>query len=325
MKPIIAIFLFFVFLNSSVLAQKTSEKPLEVSGVYPSFAAFNSPPDRTKPNAECGIGQLVNWAGKLWYTSYTSHDLFEGTDKLHYIDKDYNRHEYEKSVGGTSSCRMIHRESEQLIIASYFIDRNGNIRTVPRKELPGRLTAVSRHINDPANKVLFLTQEGAVYEVDVHSLKVTMLFKKPAVGWHAKGAYTSQGVFVVSNNGEEAAPSPWWNVEYSDPWGKYKREQEVKSLYLTAQPNGPEDWGSLCEWDGKTWKLIKRGQYLDVTGPGGLTGARTNDEQIWSYGWDKRSLLLSVRDKGAWKHYRMLKPTYTFENRNGFQYRMATH
>jgi hypothetical protein len=309
--------LLICLLTNFSFAQQPSKKPLEVSGVYPSFAAFNSPADRARPNSECGIGQLVNWAGKLWYTSYTSHDLFEGTDKLHFIDKDYKHNEYEKSVGGTSSCRMIHKESEQLIIASYFIDKNGNIRTVPRKELPGRLTAVSRDIRDPANKVLFLTQEGSVYEVDVHTLKVTFLFKKPAVGWHAKGAYTSQGVFVVTNNGEDSAPTPFWNVDYSDPWGVYKREEEVKDLFLTSRPKGPEDWGSLCEWDGKAWKLIKRGQYLDVTGPGGMTGAKTNDEQIWSYGWDKRSLLLSVREKGSWKHYRMLKPTYTFENRNG--------
>ena len=295
----------------------SQQKPFEISGVYPAFAAFNSSPNSPKPQAECGIGALVPWAGKLWYLSYTSHDLFEGKDKLHSIDEKYQHEIRHESVGGTHACRMIHKESEQLIIGCYFIDKTGKVRVVPRKELSGRLTAVTRDLTDPENKVLYLTQEGAIFEVDVHTLKSKMLFKKPAVAWHAKGAYTSQGVFVMSNNGEESAPTPYWSVNYSDPFGVAKIEIKADSLFLSPKPKGPQVWGSLTEWDGKTWKLIARHQYVEVTGPGGLTGAKTKDEPIWATGWDKSSLLLTVRDAGKWQNYRFLKTTYAMEGRNG--------
>jgi hypothetical protein len=307
------VFILFVAANICLAQQK----PLQISGVYPAFAAFNSSPNRARPQAECGIGALVPWAGKLWYLSYTSHDLFEGNDKLHSIDERYQHKIYAESVGGTHACRMIHSESEQLIIGCYFIDKSGKIRVVPRKELSGRLTAVTRHLSDPINKVLYLTQEGAVFEVDVHTLKSKMLFKKPAVGWHAKGAYTSQGVFAMSNNGEDSAPTPYWSVNYSDPFGVAKIEIIADSLFLTPKPKGPHVWGSLTEWDGKSWKLISRNQYVEVTGPGGLTGANSKDEPIWATGWDKSSLLLTVRDTGKWQNYRFLKPTYSMEGRNG--------
>ena len=113
----------------------SQQKPFEISGVYPAFAAFNSSANSPKPQAECGIGALVPWAGKLWYLSYTSHDLFEGKDKLHSIDEKYQHEIRPESVGGTHACRMIHKESEQLIIGCYFIDRTGKVRVVPREEL----------------------------------------------------------------------------------------------------------------------------------------------------------------------------------------------
>jgi hypothetical protein len=47
--------------------------------------------------------------------------------------------------------------------------------------------------------------EGLIYEVDVKTLDVNRLFRRAVPGWHAKGGYTSQGRFVVANNGEHAA------------------------------------------------------------------------------------------------------------------------
>jgi len=139
----------------------------------------------------------VPWAGKLSSTAYTSHALGRGNDKLFAILPDLSLEIRPESVGGTSACRMIHRESKQLFIASYAIDGAGRVRVIPRDQLPGRLTALARHLSDPENKVLYLTQEGALYEVDVHSLAVTELFKKPLPGWHYKGAWTGQGRLFV--------------------------------------------------------------------------------------------------------------------------------
>ncbi|MEM6978638.1 MAG: hypothetical protein AAF539_03155 [Planctomycetota bacterium] len=287
--------------------------PLCVSGIYPEFTAFNS--NARRSSSECGIGGVVPWAGKLWYLSYTSHALKGSNDKLHVIDANYNHEEHPASVGGTHACRMIHAESNQLILGCYFIDAKGSVRVVSRNALPGRLTAVSRHLHEPHRKVPYLTQEGAVYEVDVQTLEATLLFTKPAAGWHAKGAYTGQGVFVISNNGEQPAPSVFWKIDYSKDL--HRAQRHASQFFKTANPEGHTLLGSLSEWDGDTWKLIARDQFLDVTGPGGLSGARKKNDPLWALGWDEKSAIIESRQNGHWSRYRFPKPSYSIDMRTG--------
>ena len=137
-----------------------------------------------------------------------------------------------------------------------FISAEGKVRVVDVKtRLIGRMTAVARHLTDPANMVYFYDMEGALYEVNVHTLDVKRLFDKPVPGWHGKGGYTSQGRLVISNNGEVAA-------------GK------VPERFLARlPPKSNEDAGVLAQWDGKEWRIIERRQFTDITGPGGLHGA----------------------------------------------------
>ncbi|MBM3888098.1 MAG: hypothetical protein FJ388_03125 [Verrucomicrobia bacterium] len=313
------------------VSAQTAE-PLSVSGIYPHLTVFNSDPKREKPQMECGLAAAVPWAGKLWSTTYTSHDLGRGNDKLFAILPNMSLEIRPESVGGTSACRMIHRESKQLFIASYAIDEAGKVRVIPRDKLPGRLTALARHLADPANKVLYLTQEGAVYEVDVHSLAVTELFKKPLPGWHYKGAWTAQGRFFVAANGEDPAPSPFWKVDYTSAATKFLTEkltwQYLQTPYQPlAMPRRTgqtmwkgisEDLGNLGEWNGKTWRILSRRQHLDITGPGGLTGATSDDEPVWALGWDLRSAFVKVRAKsGTWTTYRLPKSSYSADGVHG--------
>ena len=311
----LTVFAFFVCIACTGYSQGDrlpEQGPLSISGVYPAFAAFNSNPNYAQP--ECGIGGVVDWAGKLWYLSYTSHALKRGTDKLFTVDSNLHFEVRPESVGGTHACRMIHRESRQLFLGCYAIDESGKVRTISREALPGRLTAIARHLEEPDQKVLYYTQECSLYEVDVETLEAKLLAKKPLPGWHAKGAATSQGVLVVSHNGEEPAPSPFWTVDYRNLEASRK---EVRKYLKTEASYGPEDMGVLGEWDGKEWKVIRRNQYVEVTTPGGIRGASSPDDPIWATGWDKRSLLLSVREAGRWKHYRWLKPSYSLEGPNG--------
>lgn len=305
---------------------------LSVSGIYPQLTVFNSDPKREKPEMECGLGAVVPWAGKLWSLTYTSHALGRGNDKLFTVAPAMSLEIRPESVGGTHACRMIHRESQQLFIGCYAVDAMGKVRVISRDRLPGRLTAVARHLTDPAKRVLYLTQEGAVYEVDVHSLVVTELFKKPLPGWHYKGAWTAQGRFFVAANGEEPAPSPFWKVDYTSAATKYETEkltwqylqtphQPLAAPRRTGQTSWKgisEDIGNLGEWDGQTWRILSRRQHLDITGPGGLRGATSDDEPVWALGWDLRSAFIKVRDKsGTWTIYRLPKASYTADGVHG--------
>lgn len=321
-----------LLLASQALAQAQTAAPISVSGIYPHLTVFNSDPKRERPEMECGLGAAVPWAGKLWSTTYTSHALGRGTDKLFAISPDMSLEIRPESVGGTSACRMIHRESRQLFIASYAIDESGKVRVIPRDKLPGRLTALARHLTDPENKVLYLTQEGALYEVDVHTLEVKELFKKPLPGWHYKGAWTAHGRLFIAANGEDPAPSPFWKVDYASTATKFETEkltwQHLQTPYVAlAEPRAKgqtqwrrlsEDMGNLGEWDGQKWKVLYRRQHLDISGPGGLTGATSDKDPVWALGWDLRSTFIRVRTTtGEWTTYRLPKPSYTADGIHG--------
>ena len=290
--------LFFEFLSSPVCAQ--SAKPISINGIYPSLATYNQ-------EGECGTGAVVPWAGKLWAISYGPHLPFGSSDKLYEITPDMKRVVRAESVGGTHANRMIHKESNQLFIGSYVIDASGNVRVITPSTMPGRLTGIARSTTDPANKLVFATMEEGFYEVDVHTLSVKVLYKDGNVmkregaksheselllGVHGKGFYSGQGVYVYSNNGEAS-------------------ERAMVDPKIEA--------GSLSEWDGRTWKLIRRNQFTEVTGPGGIQGnSNPSTDPIWSTGWDHKSIILASRDHGKWSFYRLPKASNSYDGAHGW-------
>lgn len=273
------------------------DKP-SVSGIYPHLAVFNDNHAQERPG-ETGMGAVVPWGDKLYAITYSAHKPRGSADKLYVIDKDGNMEIHPLSVGGTPANRMIHRESKQLIIGPYFIKENGEVRVITPDKMPGRLTATTRHLEDPANKVYFYTMEEGLYEVDVHSLEVKEIYtdgnnmNPPDIagpllpGYHGKGAYISQDRLVVANNGE------------------YRWQTTPES-------------GCLAEWDGNNWKVIERKQFTEVTGPGGLYGNKNQDDPIWSIGWDKKSLILKLRENGEWFTYRLPKASFTYDGQHGW-------
>ncbi|MCU6709022.1 hypothetical protein M6D81_09850 [Paenibacillus sp. J5C_2022] len=261
------------------------------SGIYPHLAVTNGP-----EQMESGIGAVVPWAGKLWYLTYPA-SSWKGSDgdKLYSLNQDLQVEINTESVGGTHANRMIHRESDQLIIGLYFINAAGTVRTVPPEQMQGRLTAVARHLTDPVNRVYFFTMEGGIYEVNVHSLEVTTHAPDPMPiqedtihlldGKHAKGAYTGQGRFVITNNG---------------------------------------DGGGLVEWTGNgdmgnrdNWTTVDRNKYTDVTGPGDIYGSPDDTTPLWALGWDHKSVLLNLCEEGKWTRFRLPKASYTHEADHG--------
>ena len=275
--------------------------PDNISGIYPRLAYYNN-------EGECGTGAVVPWADRLWVITYGPHLPNGSSDKLYEVTPDYRQIVREESIGGTPANRMIHKESNQLFIGPYAIDQTGKVRAIPYKEMPGRHTGNARHLTDPANKIYYGTMEEGFYEVDVHTLQPKMLYvdgnevrKKENMaqfspllpGVHGKGFYSGQGVAVYANNGEDT--------------------QEALSKFDVES-------GSLSEWDGKDWKLIRRNQFTEVTGPGGIYGnSNPETDPIWTLGWDYKSLLLGVRDaKKGWTFYRLPKASHSYDGAHGW-------
>lgn len=294
--PIFSLWLCLMALCAGAAAAVVEETgPVRVSGVYPHLAVYSD-------EAECGIGAVVVWADRLWAITYAPHKPNGSEDKLYSLDRELNLIPFEGSVGGTPANRMLHRESNQLIIGPYFINAEGEVRVVPPSQMPGRLTATMRHLTEPEQKVYFYTMEEGLYEVDVESLEVVELYpdgnglpegiRNPILpGYHGKGGYSGQGRIVVSNNGEPLSGSEW----------------------LIPGPSG-----CLAEWDGQAWNVITRTQFNEVTGPGGMSGNASADDPIWAVGWDHKSLLLYLLDGGEWHRFRLPKGTHTFDGRHGW-------
>lgn len=293
-----------VLLSLSAFAQTKNKPKPSFSGIYPHLAMYNN-------EGECGTGAVVGWAGKLWAITYAPHLPFGSSDKLYEISADLTQTIRPESIGGTPANRMIHKESNQLFIGPYAIDDKGNARVISYKTMPGRHTGNARHLTDPANKIYYGTMEEGFYEVDVKSLDVKTLYVDGNVknnkgdgeqqpyqynnllpGTHGKGYYSGQGVTVYSNNGEP---------------GKLAEKQfDIES-------------GSLSEWDGKNWKVVRRNQFVEVTGPGGIYGNKNPDtDPIWATGWDHKSVLLGVRDAGKWTFFRLPKSSHSYDGAHGW-------
>lgn len=266
----------------------------EYSGIYPHLAYFNH-------GGECGTGAVVPWAGRLWIVTYSPHQPRGSDDRLYEISPDLVLTPRPESIGGTPANRLIHRESRQLFLGPYVIDAERRVRVIPYTRAPGRLTGTARHLTDPAGKVYTATMEEGLYEIDVQSLAVKVLNEdgngQPSSvnfpGAHGKGLYSGQGVLVYTNNGENSA---------------------------AARRNPTATSGSLMEWDGSAWHLVRRNQFVEVTGPGGIRGNENpSHDPLWSTGWDFRSLLLGIRDPDTgWNFYRLPKADHSYDGAHGW-------
>ena len=287
-----------------------------ISGIYPHLAMFND-------EGECGTGAVVPWAGSLWVVTYGPHCPAGSSDKLYQIAPDLTRVVRPESVGGTPANRLIHRETNQLLIGPYVIDAKGGVHTVPVAKMPGRLTGAARHLTDPANKVYVATMDNGLYALDMRTLAVKTLQRdhngisgkiwgarkigiplppdwNDAVdntlpGSHTKGVCSGFGRIQLANNGEyhkDALTNPW-----------------IPSGVLGD-----------CAADGTDQRVIRRCQFTDITTADGIYGNEhpwTNP--IWAMGWDAKSVILGVTTNGAeWAYYRLPKASHAYDGAHGW-------
>lgn len=296
-----AVFLIICIFLSCQTKKETSVEPRQVSGIYPTLAYYNN-------EGECGTGAVVPWAGRLWVITYGPHLPLGSSDKLYEITSNLEQIIRDESIGGTPANRMIHKESNKLFIGPYAIDSERNVSVIPYTQMPGRHTGNARHLTDSADKIYYGSMEEGFYEVDVKTLDVKTLYqdgnvnRKPGEmaqeaellpGAHGKGLYSGQGVLVYSNNGEA-------------------NQAALEQYDIEA--------GVLAEWNGIDWKTVRRNQFVEVTGPGGIYGnANPETDPIWATGWDHKSVLLGVRNsKNGWDFYRLPKASHSYDGAHGW-------
>ncbi|MBA2470292.1 MAG: hypothetical protein H0V37_12885 [Chloroflexia bacterium] len=256
---------------------------LNVSGVFPHLTVKA---DHLPRRTETGIGALMPWAGKLWMVSYVAHLARSGAGTgLWEIDENLSMTKHPMSIVGTYANRMMHSQSDQILIGPHVIDHRGNVSNIPEFG-EHRLTATMEHPEDPENKVLYLTMEGLLYEVDLHTLIPTQLYDLmdeldvPETAYaHFKGGYVIGNRIYVANN------------TYEDP-----------DFLGTAAD------GRLAEFDGTSWSIVEKKPFVEIA------GRKNMGQAVFATGWDNASALLKVSIDGEWSTYRLPKASHTFDH-----------
>jgi hypothetical protein len=235
--------------------------------------------DTGPARSESGVGALLPWADALWAVTYNSHKASTGSGLGLYRIEESLKAERVHVHNGTHANRMVHRESNQAFIGPYAIDMKGNWRVI-EPFLDHRLTATMRHLTDPAGRVYFLTMEGLLFELDVATLKPTLLadlVKQFAIKDrpHFKGGFTGQKRVVVANNG----------------------------FYKFGDVHA-----GLFEWDGRQWRAISRKPHMDCA------GREDMGNTVFCTGWDESSVLFWALVNGQWQRYRLPKASHAFDH-----------
>jgi len=308
---------FRAFGRDVALAYRAYLKETEcIDGIYPHLAMSND-------EGECGTGAVVPWAGSLWVVTYGPHCPLGSSDKLYQIAPDLTRVVRTESVGGTPANRLIHRETNQLLIGPYVIDVKGNVRVVQPTKMPGRLTGAARHLGD-SDKVYVATMETGLYELNMKTLDVRTLIREngkndgvifaciaktgdvwpqgwnaaPVThvpGYHGKGLCSGFGRVFVANNGEDS-------------------EDARKNPFVPS--------GVLADWSepGKDWRTVRRCQFTEITTADGIIGnEHPNANPVWALGWDAKSVILAVTTNGnCWAYYRLPKASHCYDGAHGW-------
>lgn len=257
--------------------------PTNISGVLPQLAITG---DALPHRSEVGTGGLMGWAGRLWLVTYVSHTKTTGSGGgLYEIDSNLVMTKRPESVDGTYANRLLHFPSNQAVLGPHVISVDGTVRTIDDL-VDHRLAATMEHLHDPENKVYFLTMEGLLFEVNIHTLATTQLadltkeLDIPADAQpHFKSGHTVGGTVVVTNN-----------------------------TYDERDHRGTQEAGRLAEWDGQRWSVIERTAFNEVTGRKNFGGA------VFATGWDRASAILQVRINGTWTRYRLPKASRTYDH-----------
>jgi hypothetical protein len=258
------------------------------SGVIPSLAQTA---DLGPPRSECGVGGLMPWAGFLYVLNYVSHRRRSGTGTSLRRINDQLQMEIvpeTRGVDGTYANRMIHFDSNQLIIGPHVIDADHNIRTV--KELTEvRLTGTAQHLDDPKNKVYMLGMEAELFELNVHTLECRQ----------------------IADLGQSLGTEQEFRVHFKDCYSAFGRLLVCSNDYFEDDFKGVREQGRLAEFDGKSWKILEKKPFVCIHGRGKFAPT------IFATGWDRASAILKVftdADK-TWRTYRLPKASHTFDHK----------
>ena len=254
---------------------------LHDNGIFPDLAvSASSGPIRS----EDGIGALMPWLDKLYIVSYLSSQNDGSRAGFYAIHPNFTK-ELLELHNSTYANRMIHRQTNRIIIGAWTVDLQGKIQ-VFKQLLNVRIGATAEHLEHPEDMIYHLSMDGPLYECRLSTMDCKKLFYLPDTlkmpkgeQPHFKAAHTMNGRLVVATN-----------------------------TFFKPDFMGKVQGGRLAEWEGPghEWKILEETAFVEIS------GRRNFGSVIYAVGWDFRSVILKVYD-GSWRTYRLPKASHAYD------------
>ena len=204
--------------------------------------------------SEVGIGALMPWADRLYFTTYLADSAVGSGGVLGYIDVNGG----ETVVDTHNSChtgRLVHYETNTLCLGEYLIALDGTVRKVAVLAQK-RVTAWARHLTSPATKVYACSMGSSsapalLWEVDIAS----------GVGTQVANISTGLGLTTAHFK------AMWTVYSNADLAGSlYANTRLLLASNVQAKPGDDANSGILCTWDGTTFTSRDRSSFIEVAG-----------------------------------------------------------
>lgn len=168
-------------------------------------------------HSEHGIGAIIPWADRLYYSTYLATYNDGAGSRVGYIDKNFNDHVV-LQTNGIHTARFIHTATNQLLIGPCVIGVDGTLNHTIANLVGVRLSGFAKHIVSPDTMVYAMTMEGKLYEFDVTTgADATLLIDVKATlsqtKVHYKACWTYAAPFAVTDrvimvSNVQASPTP---------------------------------------------------------------------------------------------------------------------
>jgi hypothetical protein len=204
--------------------------------------------------SEVGIGAMMPWANRLYFTTYLADTVVGDGGVLAYIDQSGA----EVVVDTHNSChtgRMVHSETNQLLIGEYVIGLDGTVHKVALLAAQ-RISSWARHMSSPTTKAYACsmgssTNPALLWEVDLTTWVATQV------------ANISTGLGLTT-----AHVKAMWTA-YSS--GSLTGSQYANTRLLIAsnvqyKPGDAANSGVLATWDGTTFVSRGTESHIEIGG-----------------------------------------------------------
>lgn len=243
---------------------------------------------------------MMAWADRLYYVTYLSVPNAGNGTGLYSVDASMTQ----TLLANHSSVfanRLLVPGMQSIVIGPYVIDATGGIRTIAAL-LDVRIGGMAEHLLFPETKVYMLGMDGPLWEVDLVTLEVTLLFDMiTALGMcayptacpeqpHFKAAHTGGGRLWVATN-------------------TYEEEDSLRIQH----------GGRLATWNGNmtsNWTILERTAFVEVAGRHNMGAV------VFALGWDDASVILKVLETGVdepvfgpMTTYRLPKASHAYDHR----------